>query len=246
MASRMPAAPRRAGEPVNVPLPTDPPRDNSAEVVSAHGAALRVRPFSSDHGIVSETWDAYIARLAESGIEAFDDVLDLGAHIGGFSLQLVKSRRVAGEIVAVEPHPDNFALLQENVRANGETSTIKALNAAVSTANGKVRLAPSTTNNSGGHHLTFGTRRAFVEVEALDAATLIKRPGTVVKIDIEGWELPVLRRMRPLLQHVKAIVGELHTTQYAAPSDSVRLLARAGFDVRLFGDRRIPSFIAVR
>ena len=65
-------------------------------------------------------------------------------------------------------------------------------------------------------------------------------------IDIEGWELPVLRRLRPRLDMVQAIVGELHSTRYAVPADAIALLERHGFAVTLQGDPRIPSFIAVR
>jgi FkbM family methyltransferase len=226
-------------------LPSEPVPEIFSDRVVASGATFRVRPNSSDHGILDEVQAVYLAPLAQAGIEAFEDVVDLGGHIGGFSIQLAKTRTVRGSITAIEPHPENFGLLDENVRTNGLGDATATIHGAVSTQDGVARLAFADDENTGGHHLTSNVSRQAVEVRTVDALGLIRRPGTVIKIDIEGWELPVLRRLRPRLDMVRAIVGELHSTRYAVPADSVALLERHGFAVTVQGDPRIPSFIAV-
>jgi predicted O-methyltransferase YrrM len=96
----------------------DVPRDDSSEEIELHGARFSVRPNTTDHAIVRETWDVYMTMLRERGLAKFHDVLDLGAHVGGFSIQLALNADVRGRVKAIEPEPDNFALLVENVRRN--------------------------------------------------------------------------------------------------------------------------------
>jgi FkbM family methyltransferase len=220
--------------------PPDPTRDDPADSIVVNDVRFNVRPYSSDHRIIEETRDAYISKL--DGIY-FDSVVDMGAHVGGFALQVAKHNPLA-RVVAIEPHPDNYALLCRNVRDN--SLGIETINAAISDQSGFARLAPSTTENSGGHHLTCTSWRTSIPVRTIDAMEIVKRGHRVlVKIDVEGWEVPVFRRLRRS-RNIVAIVGELHTTRFAVPADAVAILKRMGFSVSTFGHASIPTFIARR
>ena len=249
LARRFPVA--RPGVPSHAAsrpdLPPDPSAEDGASEVVSHGARFAVRPYSTDHGIIGETWAVYIEPLRAAGRTRFDHVIDLGAQIGGFSVHLAMNAEVR-RITAIEPHPENFALLRKNILRNAVGDRVTARQAAASDRDGIARLAPSTTDNTGGHHLTLGTQRVSIAVESLDVRGLVAPDDTdvVLKLDIEGWELPVLRRLRPLLPRISAIVGELHSGRYADPADCLALLRQAGYQVRLEGDPRIPGFIALR
>ena len=62
-------------------------------------------------------------------------VLDLGAHIGGFSLHLAHARSPAA-IYAIEANPDNFKLLQQNVAANHAGQIITPMHCAAGDRDG--------------------------------------------------------------------------------------------------------------
>jgi FkbM family methyltransferase len=227
----------------------DVPRYNSNNQIFLHGAHFSVRPNSTDHAIVGETWDVYMTMLREHGLVKFRDVLDFGAHIGGFSIQLALNADVRGQLKAIEPEPDNFAILVENIARNQLGKRVEPIAAAVSDRFGVGKFALSTTSNTGGHHLTSGLlRRDYIEVSTIDVARLVAQcgPRTLMKIDIEGMEFAIFRRLRGQMQQVSVIVGELHTNRFALPRDCVAILENEGFKVTVRGRADIPSFIATR
>ena len=71
--------------------------------------------------------------------QAGDFVIDVGAHMGRYTI--VSSKKVGnrGRVLSIEPHPYNFKLLKENVNAN-KISNVRLLNLAVSNIPGKTRI----------------------------------------------------------------------------------------------------------
>ena len=61
-------------------------------------------------------------ELLCSFVKPGDCVLDVGANIGLYSLALSGAVGPSGRVVAIEPDPDNLALLHKNLRANGCTN----------------------------------------------------------------------------------------------------------------------------
>jgi FkbM family methyltransferase len=225
----------RAAMPMAKPpeAPHDPGVENPAQMVDLGGLSFRVRANSTDSGIVEETRNVYLPKLAGM---SFDSAIDIGAHVGGFSVQFAKQHPDT-QIVAVEPEPENYGLLCENIRLNNVG--VEAVNAAVSDEAGYAQLSRSTTNNTGGHHLTMSTWRESFRVATVDALDLVERSKgrILIKIDCEGWEVPILRRIRRAT-NVVAIVGELHTIRVATPSDAVRIMRGMGMTVQLLGPRQ--------
>ena len=62
-------------------------------------------------------------------VSASDVVVDIGAHIGTFTVGAAK-RAMNGRVFAIEPVPENFDLLQENVRVNNRENVV-TIHAAV-------------------------------------------------------------------------------------------------------------------
>lgn len=65
--------------------------------------------------------------------------VDVGAHVGYFSVMASRRVGAAGRVLAFEPEPGNFALLEENLRRNGCTNAT-AHAAAVGARGGTVEL----------------------------------------------------------------------------------------------------------
>ena len=78
------------------------------------------------------------ARFSSS-LEEDDIVLDVGAHVGAFSIMSSK-RLNKGLVISFEPHPDTYQLLKLNVYLNG-LKNIVPLNIAVADFRGKTVLS---------------------------------------------------------------------------------------------------------
>ncbi len=162
-----------------------------------------------------EVW----AALEEYAIVS-EVVWDIGAHIGIFSIRAAESPKVQ-KVYSFEAHPDNFATLQMNNRLNHHA--YNPINVALSDSMKSKILYPEKQNNTG----TFSLKSSEesndaslgIEVQCTTVDTLIfegnVKPPTLIKIDVEGWEIHVLKGADRLLSELppKAIVFE-------APVDS--------------------------
>ena len=140
-------------------------------------------------------------QLAKREIRAGDVVVDVGAHIGYFTLLFARLVGERGRVYAFEPDPDNFALLQANVEANGYTNVVlEAM--AVSEEVGTVRLYRSEDNPADHRIYDSQENRPYVEVPAtsLNAYFAERSPRVdLVKIDVQGAEGAVVRGASQLL-----------------------------------------------
>lgn len=162
-------------------------------------------------------------RLAMCQItETGDAFIDIGAHVGLFSLSVATAGIADVEYLAVEAHPANAAHLMESLAVNGLSSQIPVLAAAMG---GKTGIQPLYGGaGSMGHSLIDAgadTTECLVPVMPLDMvigddSRFANRP-LVVKIDVEGVETAVIAGMASLLDanRVKALLlerGESHET----------------------------------
>jgi FkbM family methyltransferase len=143
---------------------------------------------------------AIFSSLLTEGI----NVIDIGANIGYYTI--LAARRIGnGVVFSFEPEPFNFSLLQKNCDEN-QLRNVRLYRLALSDKRSRSQLYLSPTN-SGGHSL-FRRGRIFpsiaVETSSLDLILPDIDVG-VVKIDVEGSELQVLRGMRNTIRKNKNI-----------------------------------------
>jgi len=147
-------------------------------------------------------------------LPAGHSVIDVGAHIGYYSLMAAhRLRQVgAGLVFAFEPHPINFADLQRNQQLNNLSNLI-LIQKAVADQTTQMRLFSGPV--SGTHSLRqFPYHNDSYEVEciALDdfIIDLITIYGQVkiglIKLDIEGAELLALRGAQGLIERDKPYI----------------------------------------
>jgi FkbM family methyltransferase len=130
-------------------------------------------------------------------IPEWDDVvIDVGAHMGFFS---IKHAATVQKIVAVEPHPVNFAFLSLNIAYNSLTN-ISTYQCALGDTNTKVSLE---TDRFYGDQVTRARRSTTVQLTTLDTlVNEIQLSPTMIKIHAEGYELPILQGAQSTLaQH---------------------------------------------
>jgi FkbM family methyltransferase len=154
-------------------------------------------------GLMGAPERAALAGLARPGMT----VLDVGANLGLYSLLLARGVGPSGRVIAFEPDPDLCALLRANCAANG-VANVEAHNLALGAAPGRMVLSRLTLN-SGDNHLGDEADSAFrrpleVEVAALDGLMGGLRPD-LIKVDVQGWELKVLKGMESVLRASEAV-----------------------------------------
>lgn len=136
--------------------------------------------------------------VVEANVKQGSVVVDAGANIGYYTLLLARLTGPSGKVIAIEPDPDNFALLKRNVEANGYRNVVLHQK-AVGERQGYVKLYRSM-RNSAQHSLAPSEQDApFVEVELARIDDLVAGPVDFMKIDVEGAELGAMRGARELL-----------------------------------------------
>jgi FkbM family methyltransferase len=120
-------------------------------------------------------------------------LVDIGAHIGKYTLTTAKVVGNEGMVVAIEPHPVNYQTLQRNIGLN-KLENAMALNLAAWNTDCELKLF---TGDVAGHHSVKVNRRiGWVEVKARVTDHVLKelRLDRVdwIKIDVEGAESEVL------------------------------------------------------
>jgi FkbM family methyltransferase len=174
---------------------------------------------------------------ALSRVAAPDQVAwDVGAHVGFFTLLL--ARRCAS-VLALEPHPLNADRLRRHVALND--APVEVVQRAVAGRPGMVELQVGPS--SGTHKLAEvdGPRwrdaasgeRLQVEAVTLDGLLERHSPPNLVKLDVEGAELEVLRAAPRVLRHAATVVVETHSAELRR--DVAGLLGDAGFVVEEVG-----------
>jgi FkbM family methyltransferase len=178
-------------------------------------------------------WSRYYPATYEPAKAAFlrersprgATVLDLGAHIGLFSVQLARSVGPSGRVVSFEPAPHTAAVLRRTIRCNGLASVVSVRQAAVAGAgagrSGEVELFETGEDCSNASSLVRTDRtRDAVRVAATTLDDLVddeRLTVAVVKMDIEGAELEVLEGAPVLLAHQRpAMTIEVHPLELRA------------------------------
>jgi FkbM family methyltransferase len=158
-------------------------------------------------GAYDELEVGLVSELARPGTV----VLDVGASLGLWTVQLATAAARAGaQVVAVEPHPANLPWLERNLRRNGPSADVVAHPVALGAEHGTatMRLDDPGGGNAAIDPAGAGESSVVVPMRTLDEL-LGERRVSVMKLDVEGFELEVLRgATRTLARDRPAIFGE--------------------------------------
>jgi FkbM family methyltransferase len=152
-------------------------------------------------------------------LDMIESFIDVGAYIGGYS---VRACNKGIDTYAIEANPENARLLLENLAMNCDNSAFNFLSIAAGSKR-EIRLLNIPCSKDG--YLTSSlverrqehddrTRRVEVEVYPLDSIINAERlrPPVLLKIDVEGFEIEVIRGAKRLLQKVNYIMIETSST----------------------------------
>jgi FkbM family methyltransferase len=154
-----------------------------------------------------------------------DIVVDVGAHMGKYTI--IASKRVGanGKVIAIEAHPGNYEMLNRNIKLNGLTN-VTTLNYAVYSKESKIKLyMPGEKSNHTIYNTLISSRATdeekFVEVNADTLDSLLQQGGIThaevnwIKIDVEGAEFEVLKGAHDIMSNSNNITFliEIHNLE---------------------------------
>jgi FkbM family methyltransferase len=183
-------------------------------------------------------WEPMISHVTEELLQEGDVYVDVGANIGYDSLLASKYVGHSGKVVSIEASPRIFALLSNNVGRNG-AANVRLINMAASDHRGTLTVYSGGHKNIG--HTTTVEARGFPkegEVETAPIDELLSadelRKLRLVKIDVEGAELPILNRLVEKLalypRELSVIVEASVSEDPAGWHDVFRRFRESGFN----------------
>jgi FkbM family methyltransferase len=148
-----------------------------------------------------------------------DIVIDVGAAFGFYTILAARMIGQQGKVVAIEPQPDSFEMLNRNIKLN-KLANIIPLNYAISSARTTLKLydSYSTIQERSGQ-----SSQSYIEVSADTLDNLLRRLDidevNWIKVDVEGAELEVLRGSVGILSRSRnlTLLVEVHSPDLIKP-----------------------------
>ena len=135
-------------------------------------------------------------------------MVDVGANIGNHTIFLAKY--CATKVMAFEPFPDTFKLLDKNITDNGLRFNVIASNYGLSDNYESVFM--KSVNGNAGMNKVDSEGDAPVQLIAFDLILDLDEPITLIKLDCEGYEEKALLGMiQTVKKHKPALFIECQT-----------------------------------
>jgi len=153
--------------------------------------------------ILLGTYEREQTELFRRWIRPGATVLDVGAHVGYYTLLSARLAGPGGRVIAFEPNPRNWDFLRRHVAING-LDTVEVEQAAASSAAGTARFDFGTGSGTG--RLADGGALEVRTVRLDDFCRERSLRPTAIKIDVEGAELEVLRGAEEMVRTARPVI----------------------------------------
>jgi len=151
---------------------------------------------------------AFVLHFLRNG----DVMGDIGANVGAYTI--LAARNAGATVISVEPVPETFAHLQDNVEVNNLVGLVTTINCGAGSAKGVIEFTNrmdainhvATNEDKSNNHEVI-----MVPVVPLDEIFNDSKPA-LLKIDVEGYEHEVIKGALKLLQSesLEAVIIELN------------------------------------
>lgn len=162
-------------------------------------------------------------------------VLDIGANIGCYALLEARLVKESGRVYAVEPSPENFHLLNRNVRLNNLENIIQTFQFGISDRTALEKLYLSESSNlhtfypnkytTGGGNLSLTEKTIDVQTITISDFAVDKEPIDFIRMDIEGYEIEAFHGMLQILEtrsFAPKVLFETHRPKYDEKHHNMR------------------------
>ncbi len=202
--------------------------------VSFGGVRMYLTPEGSDgFTFWAEMFDLNPYPTLAVKCEGADLLIDCGGNTGAVTCAVLCRHRGL-RAIAFEPNPPTFSRMQANCALNGLSDRVTLLQKAVGATTGMVALEIDPANSMAvieGSAMGGGAgERLEMPITTVDAAVAGSQPPPqriVMKIDVEGFEVEVLKGCTETLRRTSHVVLECHSESLLAECRA--LLKGAGF-----------------
>ena len=179
----------------------------------ARGLWLNVDP-RYEYDYVEGPYEPILQQVLAEQLHEGATFYDVGAHIGFFSLIAARLVGESGAVFAFEADPENARRIKQHISKNAPAQ-IEVSPVAVWSQSGNIRFQRGSefSSHNTGSIVTGRDAGATIEVEAvtLDEFAENHRAPTLIKVDVEGGEIHVLRGAVRLFSNTRpALFCEVH------------------------------------
>jgi len=219
---------------------------------SGPGALKMKLDLASDYelAIAMNAYEMVVLSLLRRILKPGDTFIDGGANLGLISLVASQCVGPTGKVIAFEPQPAALTRLRENIALNPQATNIEVIEQGVWSEPGSFTMYHFEDDGIDG--VSMGKRDDKAVAQEIEISTtridaIVKPPVKLIKLDVEGAELPALRGCTELLdtQNMPHLIAELKGVTCAAfgydPLEVVDLLHdlhTPGFAMTLLKTRR--------
>ena len=199
------------------------------------------------------SFERKMVETAMSHVHSGDVFLDVGAHMGFYTLVASRAVGERGSVHCFEPGDKQHRLLSENVRING-LSNVRVNKKGVSNKKGTATFVEGPSRNLGESYVSEGSSGGGPSIELVTLDEYCREMGITavgaMKVDVEGLEefvfqgaTDVLGRLRPRAI-VYESVGE-HAAKFGSSPEKVHAIIRShGYRIRAFRHDRVVELDA--
>ena len=174
-------------------------------------------------------WEPRVLEQLAEHIEPGSTVLDVGAHIGSITIPMANLVGPEGHVYAFEPQRKIHRELVYNLRLNNLTN-VTALRFAIGSVPGVVEMDPVDIYDG---EVRVGSGGDEVEVRTIDSFGFTD--VSVMKVDVEGYQLEVLKGARETIEASRPVlIAELGSQ---LRTESFELLKSLGYEWEELGDQ---------
>tara|TARA_Y100001949_G_scaffold79296_1_gene67084 strand:- start:766 stop:1608 length:843 start_codon:yes stop_codon:yes gene_type:complete len=149
-------------------------------------------------------------EIVKKYVHEGDIVVDIGAHVGYYTLLMAQLVGKNGKVYSFEPDPVNFQLLKKSVEINGFENVV-LIQKAVSNITDKVKLFLGDNDSAINriYDAKLGDAKESIDVESIRIDEYFKENDELVnfiKIDSEGSEVKIINGMKQFLSRNQELV----------------------------------------
>jgi FkbM family methyltransferase len=190
------------------------------------------------------TYEPDFFNALRKQIQRGDTCVDVGGHLGYYSFIMARLVGPQGRVITFEPVAENLAGLREGIEVN-KFANIRVVDTALGERPGVLKLIRSeaetfsATPSARGYAVEGAHKEVEVKVDTLDSFLARENLSPdVIKIDVEGAELDVLRGATETLRKMRPkVLVEVHGWGDPMSEKVKELLANADYTISLVGQR---------
>jgi FkbM family methyltransferase len=195
------------------------------------------------------TWEPEVVKTLTEAVQPGSCAVDIGAHIGFYTLVLSRLVGAKGTVISFEPMPETFNVLVENIRLN-QCGQVQTINKAVMDRSCELRVGVSSQDPlPGSASVISGSASDTLNVQAVSLDDFMQEQpekADFIKMDVEGAESLVLVGAKRTVEatHPNMLI-EIHHFDGSPPerSPALRQLCDWGYRTRWIDRNPLTSHV---